>query len=146
MKKKYFYPFIILFILFIIFSFSLFYKNNKKFLKIEIGDQEYSAEVVSSENEREKGLSGRNGLCENCAMLFIFPKPGKYSFWMKNMNFNLDIIWVSGKKIVYIAKDVSSDYPYSINPVKEADKVIEIKGGLSNKLNLRTGDEINMRP
>ena len=48
-------------------------------------------ELAITPEARAQGLSGRPSLSENEGVLFVFDKPDKYSFWMKNMNFPLDI-------------------------------------------------------
>ncbi len=50
--------------------------------------------VASDAASRMKGLSGRTSLGENKGLLFIFPTPGNYGFWMKGMNFPIDIVWI----------------------------------------------------
>ena len=53
-----------------------------------------------------QGLAVKNQLKENEAMLFVFEKPGKHSFWMKDMKFPIDIIWLdSTGKIVHIEEN-----------------------------------------
>jgi len=108
-----------------------------------INEQKFKLEVVSNDKERVRGLGGRNNICDSCGMLFQFPTPGKYSFWMKDMKFPLDIIWISGNKIIYIAKNVSPDYQGTINPPDLADKVLELNGGKCDKDGIKEGDIIN---
>src|SRR3989344_9082121 len=51
-------------------------------------------EVADSEVERAQGLSGRKVLAEQTGILFVFPTAEQHAFWMKDMNFALDIIWL----------------------------------------------------
>jgi uncharacterized membrane protein (UPF0127 family) len=118
---------------------NFFQKNSSKAV---IDGKEFKLEVVSNNKERERGLGGRESLCENCGMLFDFKNPGKYSFWMKDMKFTLDIIWISGNEIVYIAKDVSPNYQETIISQTSADKVLELNGGTCEKFNFKIGDKI----
>ena len=113
--------------------------------KAVINGKDFKLEVVSNGKEREKGLGGRKSLCENCGMLFQFSASEKYSFWMKDMRFPLDIIWISGNEIVYIAKDVSpSTYPESLTSPVPADKVLELNAGTCEKDNIKEGDGVNI--
>ena len=75
-------------------------------------------------------------------MLFLFPQKGIYAFWMKDMRFNLDIIWISDDKIVYIAKDNSFHDLTPVNPGIEADKVLEINADLADRYGFKVGDEV----
>jgi uncharacterized membrane protein (UPF0127 family) len=51
-------------------------------------------ELATTVIQQAKGLSGRTGLGENDGMLFLFNRPAIQSFWMKDMNFPIDIIWI----------------------------------------------------
>src|SRR3989344_9467711 len=66
----------------------------EKIKSVRIAGQVIQVELALSEIERAKGLSKREGLKENEGTLFVFERPGKHHFWMKDMNFPLDIIWI----------------------------------------------------
>jgi uncharacterized membrane protein (UPF0127 family) len=111
--------------------------------EIKIGENIFQTEIAASAVERRQGLSGREELCENCAMLFLFNEKGWHSFWMKEMKFDLDILWIDKNEIVHIAKNVSRKKEREIiKPNYEADKVLEINAGLADKLGIKTGDRI----
>ena len=76
-------------------------------------------------------------------MLFIFPKAGQRSFYMKNTEFPLDIIYIGeDQKIVSFQKN-AQPYDESSLPSEGAAKyVLEINGGLSDNLGLQVGDSI----
>lgn len=101
-----------------------------------IGEKKYILEVADSNVEREKGLGGRESLCEECGMLFVFEKPGRYAFWMKDMRFLLDIIWLSGDEVVFITRDASPDFSGVIEPSVFADRVIEVNASAARALNV----------
>jgi uncharacterized membrane protein (UPF0127 family) len=110
-------------------------------LKTESG-QEIQVRVADNDKERELGLSYFKSLPQDQGMLFVFDKPDIYPFWMKGMNFPLDILWLKsgqagGYRVVYVAHNVlPSSYPDSINPKIEADAVLEINNGLASVYNL----------
>ena len=110
--------------------------------EIGINGRKFQVEIVRTEKEREKGLSGRERICENCGMLFVFPEKGKQVFWMKGMKFNLDIVWISEEKITYIAKNVSRDLKETIRPEVLSDKVLELNAGTADDLDIEIGDGI----
>ena len=73
-------------------------------------------------------------------MLFVFDKPDTYGFWMKDMRFPIDIIWISGDKVIYVLSEVHPDsYPNLFKPPIPVDKVLEINAGLSRKLGITEG-------
>lgn len=69
-------------------------------MPVRVGQDVLEVELARSFLARQKGLSGRTGLKDNEGMLFIFPKPGHYGFWMKEMNFPIDIVWIKEGKIL----------------------------------------------
>src|SRR3989344_5794286 len=62
------------------------YKN------IQVGSVVVHVEVASTSAEREKGLSGHMPLGASEGMLFIFDWSNTWGFWMKDMQFAIDII------------------------------------------------------
>lgn len=107
-----------------------------------MGGEVFRAEVVSTKEKLEKGLGNRNDMCASCAMLFRFSKSGKYSFWMRDMRFPLDIIWISDGKIVHIEKNIQQGFSGILEPSSEADFVLEINAGLSEKFGIKIGDRV----
>lgn len=150
--KKYFIKLFLLglFLIFsIIFVFQgILEKDRKNFWvsknrEIKIGKNVFQTEVAASAVKRSQGLSGRENLCEKCAMLFLFAERDKQAFWMKEMNFDLDILWIDKNEIVHIAKNVSRKNEREIiKPDCKADKVLEINAGLADKLGIKIGDEV----
>lgn len=117
--------------------------------KASIGNYDFKLLIADSEEERQKGLSKRKKIDEDQGMLFLFEKPDFYKFWMKDMEFSVDIIFIKGDRIsqIYTNAEVPSDsaslrlYPSS----ESVDKVLEIKGGLANKYNFKVGDKIEFK-
>lgn len=146
--------FALLFLIVIGISLSQNYlKNNPlPFLKtstITIGKQTFKLNVAKDSKEKEIGLSEKKSLPEDYGMLFPFEKPGYYSFWMRNMQFPIDIIFINGKKIVKIYQNLqvptTKEESLPIYQSEEpADKVLEINSGLSQKYNFKEGDEVKI--
>jgi len=109
-----------------------------------IGNREINVILVQTSEKRQMGLSGRTNLPANTGMLFVFETPGTYGFWMKDMLFSIDMIWVSAdKRIIYIEKSVSPDtFPKAFSPKDPALYVLEVKAGFSDKNNIKVGDTI----
>ena len=114
-----------------------FLKNGIKAKKIDI-------EIAENEEERNKGLMFRSYLPDTTGMLFIFEKETPQNFWMKNTIIPLDIIYVDAeKKIISITKNTN---PYSeevIPSYGDAQYVIEVNTGFTEKHNIQIGDEIS---
>ena len=134
MKKKFF--LIAFFLLGFIFSHN--------FHLVKIRDNYFLAERAFNSQKREKGLGGRKKIFSWNAMIFEFQEKNKFSFWMKGMLFDLDILWISDGKIVAISKNIPSDFSQNIVPDVPVDKVLEIKAGTCDKEGIELGDEVKI--
>src|SRR3989344_4795926 len=86
----------------------------------------------------------RQDLAENEGMLFIFAESRQHPFWMKDMKFPIDIIWLNeNMSIVYIKKDARPEsYPKIYSPDKDSKYVLEVVSGFAEKHALKIGDKI----
>ena len=113
---------------------------------LEINNMVFAVEVVDTDEQIKKGLSGRSELAENQGMLFIFNQSGFYPFWMKEMLFPIDIIWLNNnKEVVFIKKDAQpclEENCQIIEPDKKARYVLEVKAGIADKINIKIGDKL----
>ena len=117
--------------------------------EIKVGNYSLNVEIADSEDERKKGLSGRNTLEENTGMLFSFGQENVLpSFWMKGMLIPIDIIWINDGKIAKIDKSVQpepgktdSDLSF-YRPNAPIDFVLEVPAGFSGKNNIGVGDKV----
>lgn len=111
---------------------------------VSIGINSLSTEIAKTDAEREQGLSGRECIGSDQAMLFVFNKPGSYPFWMKDMRFPIDIVWVdSSHKVTTVKSNVSpSTYPQKFVNKKPSTYVLELQAGRAQKLNITEGTDI----
>lgn len=129
-------------------GFKNFFPNLTNNPKVTINNQAFKVEIADDEKEKQIGLSGKKSLSADKGLLFIFNKADYYSFWMKNMLFPIDIIFINGDKIVTIYENVqppTSEEDLSIlQPEQPSDKVLEINANLSKKYNIKKGDSVKM--
>lgn len=111
-------------------------------MNIVLGGKVFAAEIANTNELRERGLSGRAAIGESDAMVFVFPTDGQHLFWMKDMGFSIDMIWLDAdKRIVHIAKNATPEsYPQTFGPASPTRYVVEIQAGVSDKLGLNVGD------
>lgn len=118
----------------------------KKTPIVTINNRKFKVAIASSQQEKEIGLSKTKSISENQGMIFLFEKPDYYSFWMKNMKFSIDIIYINNDTIVTIKNNVplikDKENPTIYSPTQPADKVLEIQAGLSEKYKFRNGDKV----
>jgi uncharacterized membrane protein (UPF0127 family) len=105
---------------------------------ITLNNQRFDLTLAQTPAEQEQGLSGTASLPANTGKLFVFEHPDMYGFWMKDMNYAIDIIWFDENlKIVGIAKNTTpKTYPNVFYPNKNSQYVLEINAGDAEKLNL----------
>lgn len=114
---------------------------------ILLNGEKISVELANTDYLRARGLSYRASLCENCGMLFVFDTYSHHSFWMNEMNFPLDIIYLKDNKVSEIFESVpvkTNDKTTRIYPENEADSVLELNSGWSRAHNLQIGDNLDI--
>src|SRR3989338_3822491 len=114
---------------------------------LSIGEKTLNVEIADTIASRTRGLSGRGFLSEDDGMFFIFPYSAIQYFWMKGMKFPIDIIWISGDKVVgmVVGAEPETGPDYEIfNSPEPVDKVLEINAGLTQRFGIKTGDSIGI--
>ncbi len=101
-------------------------------------------EVADTQAKQELGLGGRATIPDNFGMLFVFAKPQKYGFWMKDMLTSIDIVWLDGAgTIILIDHDVSpSTYPSVFYPPSPVTYVLETRAGYAREKAWQVGTVI----
>jgi uncharacterized membrane protein (UPF0127 family) len=119
-----------------------------KFVKVYFPDgSAVTAELAVTDEQRQQGLMFREKISEDQGMLFLFEEEAIHAFWMKNMKFPIDILWLDGqKKIVHIESSVppcTADPCPSYIPQAPASYVLELKAGAAQKHGLRLYDRLD---
>lgn len=114
---------------------------------LHIGQKSIAVEIADTPSLRTQGLSGRKQLADNTGMLFTFPQKSFQSFWMKDMNFSLDFIWIADEKIVQFDKavpppDKTSGQPKVIKSYLPVDQVLEVNSGFIDENGIKVGDKV----
>ena len=111
------------FILILIFFLSACGSSSVKKAKVKINDKIITAEVVESIADQARGLSNRESLGEDEGMLFVYNKKNRPTFWMKDMLFPIDIIWIADDKIVDISENLPVPDGDNIDRVQPKDEI-----------------------
>lgn len=138
-----------------------FFKNSRAVYKLEnifrvilglpakksvsIGDLNLIVEVAATQKQWEHGLSDRTDLGDVDGMLFTFPQYHIPIFWMKDMYFPIDMIWIAGGKVVditYEAKVETTDKLPTYSPVVPVNMILETRAGWAKENNIIVGDEL----
>jgi hypothetical protein len=108
---------------------------------LTLGDQKLEASIADTEAEREKGLSDTPYIPSGVVKLFVFETTSPWAFWMKNMLYPIDIIWLDeNKTVIYVAANLSpSTYPNTFAPNAPAKYVIETAAGFTDTAHIAVG-------
>ena len=156
MKYKSKYTLLIIFVVLTLFVIAFFIKAFKKdnytsvcgkYAKkeVQISNKIIFADISDNDCKRQLGLSSREALLDGEGMLFIFERAGNYGFWMKDMSFPLDILWINDRfEVVGIERNVStSTYPQTFGEKYLGKYVLEVSAGYSDKNNIKIGEKIH---
>lgn len=125
-------------------------RNNSDYKKIdlEINGQKIQTEIVKSSLAQARGLSVKDEISSDYGMLFVFSTSTMRNFWMKDMKFPIDIIWINGREVIGLAENAlpqpgAKNWELKLysSPAR-ADKVLEMKAGSVQRLGIIPGTEI----
>ncbi len=116
---------------------------------ISFGGTKLKVQIADSFTKMMRGLSGRSRLLANEGMLFVFGSDGRHGFWMLNMKFNIDIIWLdSDGRVVHIWENATPCRSiFSCRTMKPASKgryVLELRAGTAKRLKIKPLDRFNL--
>lgn len=129
-----------------IISFIFINKVGNGYYMVEINNIEFKVKIADNVLEQKIGLMDTIELEEREGMLFIFPDKKERSFWMKNMNFPIDLLWIKDNTIVGIEKNMIPDNGIKhYNSIEEVNMVLELNSGSIDKYNLNINNIINIK-
>ena len=125
-------------------SYQIFFTPNFNRGTVTVGNVKYVLLLAETTQELERGLSVVSSLSPSFGMFFIFQTSAKYSFWMRDMKFPIDIIWIDDSlHVVFIKESVSPEtYPDMFVPPTPALYVLEVSAGEVGKNKIKVGDSV----
>lgn len=117
--------------------------------EIVVGTTTISVFLADTAEKRNRGLSGYQSLGPTEGMLFIFPDTGRFSFWMSDVSFPIDIIWIGPDyKIIGVAENALPQTPGKptifYDPPGPIRSVLEMRAGSYKKYNFATNTTVNL--
>jgi hypothetical protein len=112
--------------------------------EIVLNNKTIIVDVSDTDCKRELGLSGIDDFAGMDGMLFIFDEAGNYGFWMKNMNFSIDILWFNEEfEVVWIEKSISPEtFPNIFGSKYISQYILELPANFSVENDIKVGDKI----
>lgn len=119
--------------------------------RVNIGGASFDVRVADTDKTRAQGLSGARGLAENEGMLFLFIVPGTYGFWMKEMRFPIDIVWIRSGAVAGYSENLPPTTGGELDenlkiyyPPGEIDAALEIPAGSVRKSGITEGQSVTI--
>lgn len=127
-----------------------FWQNSRSahsgFTQLQLGNQTLQVELAVTSAQHQQGLSGRSEIGSD-GLLFIFPEPTIPSFWMKEMQFDLDMIWIRDGQVVDITQNVPAPDPNTplsqlpmYRPNTEVTAILEVPAGFVEQHGIEIGE------
>jgi hypothetical protein len=135
------------FVIFLFFVATSWGYSSLPFIEIGLKDGTViNVEVAASKHDRERGLMYRDDLGDDEGMLFVFDSEGNYPFWMKNVNFPIDIVWINSDMRVVDTQTAMPCTKHCIDYVSEypARYVLEVPVGFAAAHSIKIGSRIDI--
>lgn len=123
---------------------------DRDIVPIQIGDTQLEVEVVSSPASISQGLSGRDEIGSD-GMLFVLPTRRNATFWMIDMKFDLDMVWIDRYEVVSVTANVPAPSPGTsslalptYSPGQPVEMVLELPAGQAAELGVDRGDRLKI--
>lgn len=126
-----------------VFSYRYFTTRPTQSDGISVRGSVFKTEIVSTPEEKARGLSGRDGIERDTAMVFEFDQTSQHCLWMKDMKFAIDMVWLDeSRKVVAIERDVTPEtYPKTF--CHDGKTVVEFAAGTADRLPMYVGDQFS---
>lgn len=117
---------------------------------ITIAEKTYTVYEAKTPIQKEIGLSLFDSIKDNEGMLFYFDTLGKPVFWMKDMKFPIDIVWLKDWTVVQIDQNIPLDRAKTDDqlrdyiPANDINAVLELNAGGAMRGNIKIGDVLQL--
>ncbi|MBI4049662.1 MAG: DUF192 domain-containing protein [Candidatus Doudnabacteria bacterium] len=118
--------------------------------QVEIKNRKLDVAVSDDPQELRLGLSVVSEISESQGMLFVYDGPSRPNFWMKDMKFPIDIVWIRSNRVadlsLYLEPEPGKkDRELNLYaPSADVDMVLEVTAGWVTANNVQIGDEVKI--
>lgn len=124
-------------------SFAAVCADERVDLRGDWGSARFSVEVADDAKERAVGLMNRESMARSAGMLFVYDRPQRVSFWMRNTLIPLDMIFMDeAGRVTRVHENAIPLDETGIPGGDEVQYVLEINGGLASRLGIDVGSEL----
>lgn len=119
--------------------------------QVTVGEHTIAVALADDAAERHQGLSGCNSMPADKGMYFVFQEPNSTAFWMKDMHFPLDIIWIADGKVTGVVENAPAPSPdVDLKTLPQyaspgsVDAVLELNAGKAKEYGLERGTPVDL--
>jgi hypothetical protein len=148
MQKRTYLPVIIGILVLVPVFLTWYYTKNPLSTRLLLGEHTIYADIAISDSEKQRGLGKRDSLPLDRGMLFVFNHKEPYTFWMKDMKFPLDFIWIDGNIVADLTENVPVMTDGKTTTVRSSvpvDKILELNAGSIRRFGISIGDPVVIR-
>lgn len=135
---------LLIFIIFLLINYLIGFTTQKTMM---VAGEKIKIEVVTTQETKSRGLSNLDSMPIGSGMLFVYDEYIIPSFWMKEMRFPIDIIWIKDDLIMGYEKNI---YPQNhdeklttYQPKTFVNYVLEVNSGFVDKYDIKIGDSVS---
>ncbi len=114
---------------------------------ITVGTTSVIVEVADTPPKQTKGLSRRDMLAQGHGMLFVYSEKAERYFWMKDMRFPLDVLWIADDVVIGMQQNILYEPVQGqivrFQSLKPADRVLEVNAGWIAENGVKIGDIVD---
>lgn len=118
-------------------------------VKVKVDRSTVTAPVAASLTTQAKGLGGTPSITDEQGMLFVFEQSTLQEFWMKGVNYPIDIVWIDGETVSEVTPNVQPAEPNTADeslprykPQYPVNRVLEVPAGWAARHNIQPGDPV----
>ncbi len=114
-------------------------------VQLSLGPKTIEIELAIERSEQTRGLMYRRSMPADQGMLFVYQKPTRMSFWMRNTYIPLDIGFFTSDGVL---REIRKMYPHDENPVKSIREdilyALEMNQGWFQKNGIKPGESFDL--
>lgn len=125
---------------------ALYYRSHPLVSKVRINNTIISVDVAITDAQKQRGLGGRASMPMRSGMLFPYDHEEQFEFWMRDMLFPLDFVWIKNNSVVDLSYQIPPptrhSKPMIVKPNMPVDMVLELNAGSITRFGIATGDAV----
>lgn len=113
---------------------------------LSLAGKPFNVEIAASNANRQLGLMYRKSLPADAGMVFVFKREEPLSFWMRNTEIPLDIVYLDAAGRVVSIKQMKPFDESGVPSEGPARYAIELNQGTAATVGLKVGDTVQLPP